>query len=267
MIRETIAGNVIERSKFKLRTDKKRASRKKGNTSPRKQDRNGRQALRQLQRTINANFNRGDFFLTFKYDSAGMENVHSDPKEAEHQVKLCIQRLARAYKKLGLIFKWIEQTSFIDGDTGEVVRIHHHVLVSGSGFTYQGNGNWTIAGKPLNDYWGFGTVDWQPIHNEVDHGGIAVYMYRQAHTEFNQKRWTCSRNMTKPIIHEYLLSSDTAKKRMLKPDGRIKIPKRAEDVECNPYDEMLGTDYVRYTLPQAEKKREKGEDINEYAEI
>lgn len=256
MVREIISGGTVERKKFKVRTDKKRATRKMGNTSTKHKDRNGKEALRQLVRKLNCNFHPGDFFLTLKYDHDGIERVHNNTKEAEKQAKLFIQRLARVYKKMGITLRWIEQTSFIDGDTGEVVRIHHHILVTGAAFKYQENGTWTVGGKTLNEIWGFGTVDWQPIRDEDNHNGIAIYMYRQAHAEANEKRWTCSRNMIEPEIHDHLLASAEAVKKYLNRDGSLKIPRAAENVATDEYDESIGRHYVTYTLAGKEEKRE-----------
>lgn len=243
MIRRYQAGDVVEQSSFWIsKNAKPRNSRKKGNTSQRKQDANGRAAVKRLARDINGNFGHGDFLLTNKYDEPGLDRINRDPKEAKHQLKLFTDRLRDAVTKAGFKFKWIGITAEIDGDTGEVVRLHHHIIVSGDAFHLE-NKTMYVGDRKLDDIWGFGTVDWQPMKHQKDYTPLALYLCRQAKCKANEKKWSCSRNLKKPDVKEKFSTPH-----------ELRVPAGAIVLEKGPYDPTIGTQYIRYLLPKKEKK-------------
>lgn len=246
MVRRYQAGRVVEQSGFWVSPNvKPRNSRKRGSTPQRKQDANGRAAVRRLARTINGNFGPGDYLLTEKYDSAGMKKIHQNAEEAKHQLKLFTDRLRGAVKQAGGELKWVGITSEVDGDTGEVVRIHHHMVVSGDVFRVE-NKVMYVGEKPLDDIWKFGSVDWQPLKHQADYTPLALYLCRQAHCKPDEKKWTCSRNLEKPDIKEKIIVP-----------RELRVPAGATVLEKGAYDPLVGTHYIRYLLPEKKPEEKK----------
>lgn len=244
MVRRYQAGRVVEQSGFWVSPNvKPRNSRKRGCTPQRKQDANGRAAVRRLARTINGNFGPGDYLLTAKYDAKGMEKINRNAEEAKHQLKLFTERLRNAVKKTGAELKWIGITSEVDGDTGEVVRIHHHMVVSGDAFQVEHKVMY-VGSRKLDGIWKFGTVDWQPLKHQDDYTPLALYLCRQAHCGRDEKKWSCSRNLEKPNIRERIIIP-----------RELRVPAGATVLEKGSYDPLVGTHYIRYLLPKREEKK------------
>ncbi|MEG0780032.1 MAG: hypothetical protein RR426_05465 [Oscillospiraceae bacterium] len=245
MVRKTISNSIVEQSKFWVPAQvKPRRGKRRGNTSPRKQDENGELAIRQLARVLNCNFSRGDFLLTLKYDEAGMERIGGDRDEGERQLFLCLRRMARAFKAAGYQqMPRVAMTSEKDEETGEVVRLHHHLVISGAAFSLR-EGILYLGKKPMDAVWGFGTVDWQGMR-QGDKTPLAVYLCRQARCGENEKKWTTSQHLKKPIISE----------RIAKP-GELKVPAGAATLQNGNYDPETGTHYIRYRLPEPKERSE-----------
>lgn len=238
MIVETICGKVKEKSQFavgqRTKAHQKLGRRDNRPVRPRRED-NQNSAIRRLNRVFNCNFTHGDYLLTLKYDVAGMERIGGDRKEGERQMRLFIRRFGRKVKTAGSALRWVAMTSELDGDTGEVVRLHHHLVVSGDLLTITG-GDMYVAGKKLDDVWGFGSVDWQPIRTEDDHIGLAVYLCKQSECKADAKTWTTSRNLKKPIVRERIVTRKEP----------LSVPRKAIALEVSQYNRENGTHYIRY---------------------
>ena len=78
MIRTTISGNVIEKSKFWVGAAARPRGKRTAPTTRRKQDQNDRDAVKRLARSINCNFGYKDLLVTLEYDAAGFAAVGGD---------------------------------------------------------------------------------------------------------------------------------------------------------------------------------------------
>lgn len=104
-------------------------------------------AEKALARLLNANFTEGDLLVGLDYSDDGLarleawalrqglpmeteeERLDTMRAAAEHELQLMIRRVKRELDKLGLPLRYVAVTSDMDGDTGETVRVHHHLVV------------------------------------------------------------------------------------------------------------------------------------------
>lgn len=202
-----VSGRVVEESTvFVSPNCKERRGRKKGTTSARKQDENERDAVKRLARIINCNFAHGDLLLGPKYDEAGLARLTAWAQEhreegqsledavvaaAEREGRNYIRRVERELEKAGVELRYILITSDMDGETGELVRPHHHIIVPRVSFE--------AAAKK----WTLGTVDYQILRDQDDYTPLAEYLLRQVRRrKADARKWTCSRNLDKPVVSQ-----------------------------------------------------------------
>jgi hypothetical protein len=108
---------------------------------------------------------------------------------AEHQLFLWIRRVKRKY---GKELKFVAVTADLDGDTGELVRIHHHLPIAAEGIS------WDLLRKE----WKLGSVDIVQLRHNVDYTPIAVYLMRQVRRRPDAKKYRVSRGMEQPEVME-----------------------------------------------------------------
>lgn len=131
MIRTIRSGRVIEKSQFYVGERRPRAKRKKGSSSAKKRDSNAMSAVRRYARLMNCNFAAGaGILLTLHYDAV---HLPADKTAAERELENFWRRLGYRLKKAGCELKATGITSELDGETGERVRLHHHLIISREG--------------------------------------------------------------------------------------------------------------------------------------
>lgn len=244
VIRTITSGKVREKSKVWVPAQTKvRKGRVKGSTTASKRDSNERSAIKQLARIINCNFSKRDIYMTLSYEEEklpeGMDGQNADATNF-------IRRLERAIKKLGYNApKRIIVCSVKDGKTGEVVRPHVHILLSGEGLTFSG-GEWRCGKRRLSDIWGKGWVYAEPLRAQDDYTPLATYLIRQAGDAPDGKKYRCSQNMAKPIITEEEAKTGRP---MRAPTGTIVVEQT--------YNELAGVNYVRYITPGRKERHER----------
>jgi hypothetical protein len=130
-----------------------------------------------------------------KVDSGAEENeelaqaMDALREAAEHQLFLWIRRVKRKY---GKELKFVAVTADLDGDTGELVRIHHHLPIAAEGIS------WDLLRKE----WKLGSVDIVQLRHNVDYTPIAVYLMRQVRRRPDAKKYRVSRGMEQPEVME-----------------------------------------------------------------
>lgn len=274
---------VVERTRYPVRDNARpRSSRKKGNTSFRKQEANFNSALRRVARLLNCNFDHENGILvTLDYDPAGLEklcaqaglteseklwalgmqkaeigewkaakkcakrvDVGIDP--CENTEEACARLRAAAEKQMNLwlrrvkrqqAVKYIAVTSDIDGDTGEVVRIHHHLVLAAEG----------ISWDMLQKQWKLGSVDIRRLRGQQDYTPIAVYLMRQVRRQPDAKKYSVSRGMLMPEVTE----------REVLGNPEIKAPAGAKIMERSEYNPETVVQYIRY-VPKKREARKAG---------
>lgn len=240
MIRTIRSGRVIEKSQFYVGERKPRAKRRKGNSSAKKKDGNAMSAVRRYARLMNCNFAAGaGMLLTLHYDA---EHLPADKAAAERELENFWRRLGYRLKKAGCELKATGITSELDGETGERVRLHHHLVISREGVTVtrneRGELRALVGGVELREVWKLGGVDIERIsEGQEDLTGIAVYFLGQVEAGEDEKRWKSTRNLKKPVIESERVC---AMSRVLRAPGGATVS------EVGHYDEANGSHYIRY---------------------
>lgn len=142
---------------------------------------NLKMAHRKLTRLINANFKPGDLFLNPTYrDSMTVE-------EAKKHIDKFLRDLRRYFKKQGRELKYILVTAY-----GERGRIHHHLVIN------------TADAREIMKLWQHGGMRFEPLYPNCEYSALASYLIEQSRKQpksgeiCSKKRWSCSRNLTKP---------------------------------------------------------------------
>ncbi len=190
----TKAGDHLEADiypAFACRHDMPRTKRHNG-SRPAQKNLNDKRARRYLNNLIDANFGRGDLWCTFTYDN---DHLPESIDAAQKYFGNFIRRVNRRRKKVGLQnVKYVCVTEYVDAE-GRPVRCHHHVIMSGDCDRDELESLWKAGGRNQTR-----RIDPDPDTNAA---GIVTYICKQASDPKRRKgskRWTSSRNLTKPTI-------------------------------------------------------------------
>lgn len=240
MIRTYRSGSVVEESKFWVPSNTKPRSKRKASSTPRKQDQNDRDAIKRLARLINCNFGPEDMWITLTYSDVGFPDLecmepNDAKKKAAHDLSLFLRRMKRAMEKTGKDWRYISVTSDMDGETGELVRPHHHIIMPRAAYELCRN-NWKL-----------GAVDLQTLRHQDDFSALAVYLVRQVRRTPDAKKWNCSRGLKKPEITERVVSRCSPLKN---PSGTVLLAE-------GPWEKERGEHYIRY-VDKRPKGRKRG---------
>lgn len=264
VIRTYEAGPVGEKTKFFVpgkRPDGKLSRRQRN--AIRKQEQNEYSAQKTLSRILNANFTAGDLFLGLDYNDEGLKRIEawarkkglpidSDDQEekqnalweaASHELDNALRRVKRKLEKQGLELKAVYCTSDMDGDTGEIVRVHHHLVVN-AGVEEAFLQSW--------EKYGLGGVSWTPLwNNQLDRTPLAEYIIRQVRRIPDAKKYRSTRNLVRPV----------PKNRIVYTDNELQVPKGGKLIFRQEYENGNGCrvdqnrkpQYIRYFLPDRKK--------------
>ena len=261
------AGDVGEKTKFFVpgkRPENGKLSRRQKNAI-RKQEQNEYSSLKRLAREINANFKAGDLFMGLDYSDEGLEQLlawgaehglpvdSKDEKEkqnaiweaAAHMLDNALRRVKRRLGKLGMELKAIYCTSDMDGDTGELVRVHHHLIVQ-AGTQEAFISAW--------EKYGLGNVSWTPLWaKQIDRTPLAEYIIRQVRRIPDAKKYRSTRNLIRPVPTNRIVNTDNellvprGGKLIYRQEYQDKLAGSMEHWCCRPQ-------YIRYITPKALKR-------------
>lgn len=244
MIKKITSGKVVERRKSWVgRKPSRRGARIKGSTAEKKQENNRQQAVLELARVLNCNYRHGDALLTLTFAEEALERCSGSFEGALKEARNFLDRIKGRMKKHGDILKWVMVPSEVDGETGEVVRVHVHLIVNGAGLRLEDR-TFTLYGEELDGIWGRGTVDVQLLRHQEDYYPLALYLIRQARNIPDGKKYSRSRNMAKPKVeYTYVMSP-----------SQLRVPAGATTLAGTRYDPELGVNFVRY-IPADRRER------------
>ena len=123
----------------------------------------------------------------------------------------------------------------LDQETGELVRVHHHVVVNAE------------AAELLEQKWNYGLVHTEKLYRQDDYTPLAAYLLGQVRHREGKKKYSCSRNMVKPKVEEQVLAEA--------PDNEIRVQPGAKVLDRTPYREGTLSQYVRYKRKPRVAKR------------
>lgn len=246
VIRTYVSGQVGEKIKYWIAGARPSRSERKVKSDIRKLQQNYSSAEKELARLINCNYKQGDILLGLDYSEEGFQKLLRKTENAEdadeifkaaaHEAALCLRRVKREAAKLGVCVKSIITTSDMDGETGEKVRVHHHILINAEAL-------------PLFlKKWKLGNVDYEPLSKQEDYTPIASYMIRQVRHIENAKKYTASRNLARP----------KSKDRIARNNSEIRSPRDTKLLYRNPYIPYM-PQYIRYYIPNETEREVTGE--------
>lgn len=158
---------------------------------------------------------------------------------AEPELTNYLRRLRR--KKVATI-KLVSVTSDIDERTGELVRVHHHIVLQITGNANADTVSWDI----LRGAWTNGGVNIRQLRRQRDYTPIAIYLLRQVRRKPDAKAYRVSRGMELPEISE----------REVLGHAEIKAPAGAVVVERSEFSVENVTQYIRYIPKKVAYARE-----------
>lgn len=248
MITKIISGSVVERRKTYVgRRPSRRGARIKGASSEKKQENNRQQAILALARTLNCNYSHGDGYLTLSFADEALAACGGTLEGAKKAGRKFLDRVGYRMKKHGEVLKWVLVPSELDGETGELVRVHVHVVISGHGLRLE-DGVFYLYDEKLEDVWGNGEVDVQILRRQKDYYPLARYLIMQARGVADEKKYSVSRNMVKPRV-EHLYTWSPAP---------LRVPAGASALPGTRYDPETGVNFVRYIPAQRNPARKVG---------
>lgn len=248
MITKIISGAVVERRKTYVgRRPSRRGARIKGSAGEKKQENNRQQAILTLARTLNCNYSHGDGYLTLSFADEALAACGGTLEGAKKAGRKFLDRVGYRMKKHGEVLKWVLVPSELDGETGELVRVHVHVVISGHGLRLE-DGVFYLYDEKLEDVWGNGEVDVQILRRQKDYYPLARYLIMQARGVADEKKYSVSRNMVKPRV-EHLYTYSPAP---------LRVPAGASALPGTRYDPEAGVNFVRYIPAQRDPAQKVG---------
>ena len=259
MRRKYICTNgVVEVTQFVV-GDKQTGGRKwhRAKSAEDKRDENARQAVRVAARILNCNYCQQDELLTLTYSDEEHDRLFAglDPDEtlekAKKVVSVALEKVRKELKGKRIAMsatpprndseekaanmRTFAVTADMDGETGELVRVHHHVVVTAT------------AAQTIADRWGHGIVHTENLYKQDDYTPLAAYLLGQVRHREGKKNYSCSRNMVKPKVEEQVLAEA--------PDNEIRVQPGAKVLDRTPYREGTLSQYVRYKRKPRVAKR------------
>lgn len=242
---------VEERTKFAVRFSSSGSRQRKREAV--KASRASDNAERQTARNLNNNFSEHhDIHLVLEYSEAGYSKVikraeamredSGEPWEdllyraAQKECENWIRRVQRHLKGLGEL-RYLFITADMDGDTGECVRLHHHVIINREAKEACIE-KWQRMGFVMNS-------ELYSIHG--DFSPLASYLIKQVRYIQNAKRYTPSRNLIPPETTEPMVVTRFG-------ESEMRVPKGCVELYRSPY--IRGAaQYLRYLRTD---RRDKG---------
>lgn len=254
MIRTYEAGNVGEKTKYWVPGERPSRSARRLRSEAKKQEQNEHSATKRMARIINENYVPGDWLLGMDYSEEGLARImawareqgmdpdHAEETElldiqrvaAEHALRNCLRRVKRDLPD-GVELRALAITSDMDGKTGEVVRVHHHLVIPKD------------CREAFVRKWqelGWGSVDWEPLSNQDDYTPIAEYFADQVRKVPDAKKYITTRNMVRP----------EPKDRVALTAGELRVPVGAQLLHRSEF-KPGRPQYIRYVLPEGRRRR------------
>ena len=149
-------------------------------------------------------------------------------KEANRELDNFIRRVKRRLPP-GAELKYIAVTSDMDGETGEAVRIHHHIIAN------------RAAWQACLEAWPHGGAYAKALSAQKDYTPLAEYLLAQVRRLPDEKKYKPSRNLVRP----------QPKCRVVWSGAELRVPKGCELLYRTAYSGKRAGQYIRYALPFA----------------
>ena len=242
IMRRIQAGQVEEKYDFYSAATIRPRGRRIQKCTPRKQDVNEHTAEKRLARILNCNFLPGDVLLTLSYAE---DAVPDSREQAEADLTAFLRRMKyQTAKAGGKLDAYVAVTSDMDGSTGEVKRVHHHVVLKASAIRME-NGLLYAGKADLVRLWGKGGAYIRTLHDQPDLTPVAAYLMRQVRRIPDKSKYKAARGMKKPVIVDEEIVSGTRE---------LRAPKGARVLYKAAY-EPGRPQYIRYVRKDRKGRR------------
>lgn len=247
--RTYISGRVGEKTKYWINGERDNTvrGRRREKAEIKKQEQNEYSAVKTLARILNANIKGGELLIGLDYSDKGLDKLVTYCKKqgididglseseresamyeaARHELNLVMRRVARSLAKDEIDFKcYCAITSDMDGETGEKVRVHHHLVIPGN------------AKEAFLEKWTLGEVDFESISAyQEDYTPLASYLLGQVRRVPDEKKYITTRNIIRPQPRDRVAVSDAV----------LRAPAGARLLYQSVYRRGC-PQYIRYTL-------------------
>lgn len=219
VIRTWQSGHVGEKVKFWVPGEKPSKSARRLAREAKLRLDNEKSAERRVARLLNENFRPGEYLVGLDYSDAGIAKLEARAKltggedegermnavylSAEQELRNLLRRVRRA---AGREVKLLAVTADMDGETGEAVRVHHHLVVDRE------------TAELIREKWGIGGVYLTPLDSRRGFDGLATYLMRQVRRIGKEKKYISSRNLKRPVPRDRTALSG----------AELRVPKGAE---------------------------------------
>lgn len=242
MMRRIKAGQVEEKYSFYSPATLRPRGRRKQKCTARKQDVNEHSAEKRLARILNCNFRHNDALLRLSYEP---ETLPKDRDQAEADLSAFLRRMKYQLGKTGKkLDAYVCITSDMDGKTGEVVRIHHHLVVKAEAVRLEDGKLWA-GNADLEALWGKGSINLRALYDQPDLTPMAEYLMRQVRRVPDKAKYKAARGMKKPEIVD---EEEITNTRELKAPKGARLQYRREYEPGKPQ-------YIRYVREDRHEKR------------
>lgn len=192
-------------------------------------------AVRKLTVLLNANFKDGDFHLILTY----YKKYCPTTSEAKGQIGTFIDNMRKAYKGMGVPFKYVHVTEYLNK------RIHHHLVIE--------NVEDKNIAKLIKNLWAYGNPKFVLLNTDGQYKDLAEYLIKETSKTYKEKkdkahkqRYSCSRNLVRPKEKEKIIKADRWLAEPKAPKGYYVDLNTLE----NGIDRWTGREYQRYMLVQ-----------------
>lgn len=191
VIRTYRAGIVGEKIKYWVPGERPARSKRRMTSDIKQQQRNEASAEKRMARLVHANFNDGGKLVRLSYDEPHLAELGEGSEDevfraAHHELRLWLRRARRACAAAGVELRYIALTSDVDGKTGELVRVHHHVILSAE------------AAEIALAKWTAGQTHQEWLDRRPDKTELVKYLLGQVRRLPDEKKYIPSRNLEIP---------------------------------------------------------------------
>ena len=165
---------------------RQRAQKRQASTAAREKL-NARTSFQKLERTLAANFDDGDLFLTLTYDDKHLP----DGREAARRIRSFLSRLRKARKERGQLLHYI----YVTEGCNPGGRLHHHVVLNATGDDLEEIRRLWIYGDNLE-------LRRLTFHRDHTYEDLASYLTKEprewGHPQVGERTWTPSLGLAHP---------------------------------------------------------------------
>lgn len=186
--------DIIHRARIENNRKGKRSKKKKV-SAPKQRNLNEKNSRRYFVQIVSGNFGKNDLHVTVTYSE---EELPATVKDGEKEVENYRRRINYRRKKEGLEpMKYVQVTEHREDKDGKVIRMHHHLIISGGLDRDIVESLWSRRrkkGEKEGKRIGFVNADRLQPNN---YGLEALSRYLMKHPQ-GKKRWSSSKNLDRP---------------------------------------------------------------------